>query len=132
MEELYADTDFILAIIKEDDWLQSRAREILEENQGDIVTSAVTVLEVIVVLKRHGIDDTAALVEDILGIAEPVNIEEEMLFQAAFYMDDGANPFDAFHLALAGDRKIISSDKEFDDLDADRIKIEEQGEEENQ
>jgi len=40
------------------------------------------------------------------------------------YMEDGANPFDAFHLAQSKDRKVISSDKEFDQLGAERIKLE--------
>lgn len=123
-EQVYADTDFILAIIKEDDWLQSNARDLLEKYDGDIVTSATTFLETLLVLKREGIKQYTAIVQDILEIAEPLHVEEETLFQAAFYMEDGANPFDAFHLAQSKDRKIISSDKEFDQLGAERIKLE--------
>jgi predicted nucleic acid-binding protein len=120
---VYADTDFILAIVKESDWLQSNARKILEE-EDEIYTSAATFLETIIVLKRSGIKDTAALVEDILGIVNVLEVDEEVLFQMAFYMDEGANPFDAYHAAISGEMPIISSDSVYDELGKERIKLE--------
>jgi len=121
----YADTDFILAIIKEDDWLQSNAKQILDENRGEIVTSAITFLETVLVLEKSGIDEVAPIFEDILGFVEPLEVDDQTLLQAAFYIRDGANPFDAFHIAIAGNKKIISSDKEFDKLGVERLKLEE-------
>ena len=36
---MFADTDFILALIKESDWLKTNAEKILEDNKGKIRTS---------------------------------------------------------------------------------------------
>lgn len=119
----YADTDFILAIIKEDDWLGSNAYKLLKEHEGEIVTSIITVLETIVVLKRSGIKNTPAIIEDILEIADPMYVDEDKLFQAAFYMKDGANPFDAFHAALSNEHTIISSDSIYEELNKKRIQL---------
>ncbi|MCJ7429361.1 MAG: hypothetical protein MUP66_03125 [Candidatus Nanohaloarchaeota archaeon QJJ-5] len=68
-------------------------------------------------------ENTATLVEDIRSIDDPFQIEKETIFQPAFYTDDGANPFDAFHLLMAKDR-TISPDKEFDQCGTDRISLE--------
>ena len=124
--DYYADTDFILSIIKEDDWLQSQSKKILEKHKGNIETSAATFLEAMMVLKRSGIEEEPEIMQDMLSIAKPINTPEEKLFKAAYYMKEyGINTFDAFHLAMTEDRKIISSDKEFDQTQKDRIKLEE-------
>jgi len=119
---MYADTDFLLAVIKEEDWLQSSAQETLEEHRGDITTSAIAVLETLLVLRRRGIGEPDAIVQDILEIAEPLHVSDETLFHAAFYMDEGATPFDAFHAALA-DGAVISSDAVYSGLGVDQIDL---------
>lgn len=119
---MYADTDFLLAVIKEEDWLQSRAEEVLEEHRGDIRTSVVAVLETLLVLRRRGIGEPEAIVQDILEIAEPLHVSDETLFHAAFYLEEGSNPFDAFHAALA-DGPVISSDAVYDGLGVDRVDL---------
>lgn len=121
---VYVEADFILALIKEDDWLQSQAGELYREYEGEIFSSSHAILEVLMVLDLEEVENFPALVEDILGIADLLFVDEETVFQAAFYMEEGATPFDAFHAAFADEMSIISSDKKYDELDLDRVSLE--------
>ncbi len=119
----YADTDFFLALIKEEDWLKSDARKILEEYEGDIWTSIVTVLEISLLCKREDIDIERAMV-DLVQIAELKEVKSDLVFQAAEYMErDGLNVFDAFHASFCGKEKMISSDKVFDRVLSERVEL---------
>jgi hypothetical protein len=40
--EVYVETDFILALIKDDDWLRNRAEAVFEEYRADLWTSRDT------------------------------------------------------------------------------------------
>jgi len=119
------EADFLLALIKEDDWLSSRAGELYQEHGDSLVTSSHALLEVLMVLEMENVDDFPELVGDILEIADLLHVEEKRVFQAAFFMEEGATPFDAFHAALAGHKTIISSDKKYDELGIERVKLEE-------
>lgn len=121
---IYADTDFFIALVKGDDWLQERATTIASENNGEIYTSRATLLELLLISDRFEFDRMEAL-SYALEIAE-VPEDETVLFQAADYMDQyGVTAFDAYHLAYADDDPVISSDKSFDDITKKRISIEE-------
>lgn len=121
---IYADTDFFIALVKDDDWLQDRAVEIALENEGRIYTSRATLLELLVISDRFEFDRMEVLTYA-LEIAT-VPEDEDVLFQAADYMEqDGLTAFDAYHLAYAGEDSIISSDNAFDDVTDDRLAIEE-------
>jgi predicted nucleic acid-binding protein len=120
---IYADTDFFIALVKDDDWLQDRATEIALENEGEIYTSRAPLLELLMISDRFGFDRMTALTYA-LEIAT-VPEDEDVLFQAADYMEqDGLTAFDAYHVAYAGESPIISSDKSFDEITDDRIPIE--------
>lgn len=82
---IYADTDFFIALVKDDDWLQDRAATIAREHAGDIYTSRATLLELLMISDRFDFDRMQALsyALDIASIAE----DEAVLFQAADYMD---------------------------------------------
>jgi len=121
---IYADTDFFIALVKDDDWLQKRAATIAAEHQGDIYTSRATLLELLMISDRFEFDQMEALsyVLDIASVPE----DETVLFQAADYMEQyGLTAFDAYHVAYADHDPIISSDKSFDDVTDSRISIEE-------
>ncbi|MCL9812410.1 type II toxin-antitoxin system VapC family toxin [Natranaeroarchaeum aerophilus] len=121
---IYADTDFFIALVKDDDWLQERAATIAAENEGEIYTSRATLLELLMISDRFSFDRMEALsyVLEIAAIPE----EETVLFQAADYMEQhGVTAFDAYHLAYAGDDPVVSSDTAFDTVTDDRIPIEE-------
>jgi predicted nucleic acid-binding protein len=121
---IYADTDFFIALVKDDDWLQERAATIAVENEGEIYTSRATLLELLMISDRFEFDRMEALTYalEIASIAE----DEDILFQAADYMEqNGLTAFDAYHVAYADEDPIISSDKACDEVTVDRIAIEE-------
>jgi len=119
---VYADTDFFLALVKKDDWLRKNA-EIKLEEIDKIETSLTTFIELCLIAKRYDfkLEEAAA---EIMQIAE-TDFDENIVFQAIHYQkSEGLNTFDAFQAAKSNG-KIISSDKEFDKLDIERIKLEE-------
>ncbi|MDY6775448.1 MAG: type II toxin-antitoxin system VapC family toxin [Halobacteria archaeon] len=121
---IYADTDFFIALVKEDDWLQKRASEIVEENAGEIYTSRMTLLELLVISNRFEFDRMEALAHalEIASVPE----EEDVLFRAADFMEKyGLTAFDAYHAAYAREDSIVSSDKEYNRVEGtERIPLE--------
>ncbi len=118
---MYADTDFWLALLKDDDWLAEQAEVHLEEYRGDLEVSLATFVELFLIEERFSFDrEQAALA--ILELAES-EVDEDVVFQASEYIDDGLNAFDAFHAALAGDA-ILSSDGAFDGTGVERVALE--------
>lgn len=120
---IYADTDFFIALVKDDDWLQERAGAIAMDHEGDIYTSRATLLELLMISDRFEFNRMEAL-SYALEIAS-VSSDETVLFQAADYMEQyGLTAFDAYHIAYADHDRIISSDQSFDDVTEKRISIE--------
>lgn len=118
---MYADTDFWVALLKDEDWLADQAVEVLQEYRGDLEVSLATFVELFLIEERYSFDREQA-VTSVLELAT-YDGNEDVLYQASAYVDDGLNTFDAFHAALA-DGKIISSDKAFDEIDVQRIELE--------
>lgn len=121
---IYVDTDFLLALGKQDDWLKQRAEAYLEEHQGEFVTSLPTFLELFFVAERYGLDRTQ-LIAETLELVQ-VEFSEDVLFEADELVERGFTVFDAFHAAAAllGGHQILSSDRAFDGLPVDRIRFE--------
>lgn len=121
---VFVETDFLLAIAKDDDWLQERAEDVLDEHE--VVTSPFTYLEMLIVLERHQFD-FVRLFANLLDIV-PVGDEEEqqIVLKAVAYFEDGMTPFDSFHAATAETRglPILSSDKAYEDVDSERLPLE--------
>ena len=86
-----AETDFLLAIAKDDDWPQERAEEALDER--GVVTSPFAYLELLIVLECHQFD-YVRLFANLLDIV-PVGNEEEQqaVLKAVAYFEDGMTPF---------------------------------------
>jgi predicted nucleic acid-binding protein len=111
--EVYVETDFILALIKDDDWLRNRAEAVFEEYRADLWTSRDTLIELMMVAYREGwnvervITDTNALLE-VRGDTETV------LAAASHVQEHGFTPFDALHLVNSGGDPIVSSDESYD------------------
>ena len=121
---IYADTDLFLALVKSEDWLRKNAVEIVKKNKGDIVTSVVTVVESLLVCRRHGID-TEEMVGSIFGIAQVYGLSNEDAMQVAHLIKaENVGVFDSFHAVLSRDISIVSSDKVYDRLGKERIKLE--------
>jgi predicted nucleic acid-binding protein len=121
---VFVETDFLLAISKDDDWLQERAEEALTDR--DVVTSPFAYLELLIVLERHQFD-YVRLFANLLDIV-PVSNEKEqqVVLKTVAYFEDGMTPFDSFHAATAETRgfSILSSNKAYGDIDADRVPLE--------
>lgn len=121
---VFVETDFLLAIIKDDDWFQGRAEDVLDER--DVVTSPFAYLELLVVLERHQFD-YVRLFANLLDVV-PVGDENEqqVVLKAVSYFEDRMTPFDSFHAAIAETRglPILSSDRAYEDVDPQRLPLE--------
>ncbi len=121
---VYVETDFLLALAKDADWLKDRAEETLEER--DVVTSTYSYLELLLIRERHDFDHVT-LVANMLEVV-PVETEEEhqIVLKAVNYIEDGLTAFDAFHAATADTRghTIVSSDNTYADVDPERLPLE--------
>ncbi|HLC67237.1 MAG TPA: PIN domain-containing protein [Candidatus Nanoarchaeia archaeon] len=124
MAKVYADTDFFLALLKNDDWLKSAASKIYQKYKGNICTSSATFLELFLVAKRLGMDIKQIAVTA-LEFAELTNGDANSVLLAAHYIQEkNVNVFDAFHAAYAYDLSIVSSDHIFDRIGMRRIALE--------
>ena len=110
---MYADLDFWLALLKDDDWLADRAESLLDEHEDDLEVSLATFIELFLVEERFSFDRERA----VTAILELATYEGDpnVVYQASENIDEGLNTFDAFHAALSGG-SIISSDGIYDDL----------------
>lgn len=126
---VFVETDFLLALAKDDDWLQERTEDALTEH--DVVTSPVAYLELLIVLDRHQFD-YVRLFANLLDVV-PVDgqAENQTVLKAVNYFEDGMTPFDSFHAATAETRElaILSSDNAYESVDPERSPLEPQGDE---
>jgi len=120
----YVDTDFLMALIKPDDWLKEPAEKILGKYRGDLWTSSVAIVEVLMVAGRFSLN----LENVVVSIYEMVRVPDMPryipLAAARFIRVKGMRTFDAFHAASAGEDAIISSDRIFDKAGLRRIPLE--------
>ena len=121
---MFADTDFILALIKESDWLKKNALKILKQNRGKIKTSVSVMMELAHICRRLKINT----IKTFANIFELVDVDESaysVCMQAAVYVEKyNFAVFDAFHAAFCGNDIIISSDSVYDKISMERIKLE--------
>ncbi len=50
---MYAETDFLLALIKDEDWLGDAAESVYHEHQDELWTSRFTLVELLMVAYRE-------------------------------------------------------------------------------
>jgi predicted nucleic acid-binding protein len=121
---VFVETDFLLAIAKDDDWLQERAEAVLDERE--VVTSPFAYLELLIVLDRKQFD-YVRLFANLLDIV-PVSHEEgkQIVLKAVAYLEDGMTPFESFHAATAETRglSILSSDNVYGEVAAEHLPLE--------
>jgi hypothetical protein len=116
----YAETDFLLALIKEDDWLAEPA-EAVYETHDELWTSPYTLVELMLVAYRedwnvlHVVASAKELV-DVRGDTEAI------LAAASYVEDEGFTPLDALHLVQSGDDVIVSSETDYDGF-SDRLAL---------
>jgi predicted nucleic acid-binding protein len=121
---VFVETDFLLALAKDDDWLQESAEAVLDDRK--VVTSPLAYLELLLVLERSDFD-YVRLFANLLDLV-PVGADErrQTVLKAVTYFKDGMTPFDAFHAATAETRElsILSSDRAYGAVDPDRVPLE--------
>lgn len=116
---MYADTDFFLALLKGSDWLKGKALSILEDYKNEITTSEATFIELMLLSDKYKLDPID-LTSNVMALS---HIQDPIYLKAAYFVKKGVTVFDAFHAAHAGN-SIISSDKVYDKLGFERIKLE--------
>ena len=121
---MFADTDFILALVKDTDWLKENAVNILKENKGKIKTSISVMIEVALMCKKFKVNTMNTFAH----IFEIINVDDEtysVCMRAALYIEKyNLNVFDAFHAASCKDEKIISSDDVYESVGIERVRLE--------
>lgn len=119
---LYVETDFILALIKGDDWLQDRAEAIYEERGDDLWTNRDTLIELMMVAYREGWN-VERVVADTNALFEVTGDTDSVLAAASHVQEHGFTPFDALHLVNSKRAPIVSSDDSYDEF-SERLLLE--------
>ncbi|WP_049921146.1 PIN domain-containing protein [Halopiger djelfimassiliensis] len=110
---MYAETDFLLALIKDEDWLGDAAETVYREHRDELWTSQFTLIELLMVAYREE-RDTERVVSNAANLVE-VRGDVETVVTAATYVEDrGFTPFDALHLVESNGDTIVSSDDTYD------------------
>lgn len=110
---MYAETDLLLALIKDGDWLGDAAEKVYREHREDLWTSRFTLVELLLVAYREDRDvervvTNAAALLDVRGDVDTV------VAAATYVEDDGFTPFDALHLVESDGDTVVSSDDTYD------------------
>ena len=112
---MYAETDFLLALIKDEDWLGTRAETVYRDTQGELWTSAFTLVELLLVAYREDLCATR-VVANATELVDVRGDSDTVLTAATYVEDDGFTPFDAIHLAESDGDTIVSSDETYEGI----------------
>ncbi|ELZ92983.1 PilT protein domain-containing protein [Haloferax mucosum ATCC BAA-1512] len=128
---MYVETDFLIALVKNEDWLRDSALEALQE-RDDIHTSILAYAEVLVLFydreqSEYDIDAPRAIANllELVPIT-PKEHEDAVLAAAAFLEEYRLTPFDALHagvIATSGE-EVLSSEQDYDTVGLDRTPLE--------
>ena len=128
---MYVETDFLTALLKDDDWLQAAAIRALEE-RDDIHTSILAYAEILVLFydreaATYDIDAPRAITNLLeLVPIQPKEHEDAVLAAAAFIDEDDLTPFDALHAGIVttGENRVLSTEQDYDTVGLDRTPLE--------
>jgi hypothetical protein len=112
---MYAETDFLLALIKEEDWLGNAAETVYRDHHEELWTSQFTLIELLMVAYREGLD-TERVVANAAGLVEVRGGVDTVVTAATYVEDHGFTPFDALHLVESDGDTIVSSDSAYEDI----------------
>ena len=131
---MYVETDFLTALVKDEDWLRESALRALDERE-DPHTSILAYAEVLVLFyDREQADyeiDAPRAIANLLELVPitPPEHEDAVLAAAAFIEEYQLTPFDALHagvVATSGE-DVLSSEQDYDTVGLDRIPLEPDG-----
>lgn len=112
---MYAETDFLLALIKDEDWLGDAAESVYRDHRDDLWTSQFTLIELLLVAYRED-RDTERIVSNAASLVEVRGDVETVVAAATYIEDHGLTPFDALHLVESDGDTIVSSDETYADI----------------
>jgi len=115
---VYLDTDCILALVKDSDWLKVSVEKRLK-GEDKLVTSVLTVVECRLVLLREATIDEAFRVEEVIKCwkIKLIPLDEKVMKRSKKLMqqNDFLGTFDSIHIATAliNNEPILSTDHVF-------------------
>jgi hypothetical protein len=110
---MYAETDFLLALIKDEDWLGDAAEAVYRDHQDELWTSQFTLIELLMVAYREE-RDTERVVTNAAALLEVRGDVDTVVTAATYVEDHGFTPFDALHLVESDGDIIVSSDETYE------------------
>ena len=123
---MYAETDFLLALLKDEDWLGDAAETVYREHRNELWTSQFTLIELLLVAYREE-RDTARIVTNAAELVEVRGDVDTVVAAATYVEDHGFTPFDALHLVESDGDTVVSSDGTYEDF-APRLDLTEMAE----
>ena len=106
---MYVETDFLLALIKDEDWLGAAAEAVYRRHQDNLWTSQFTLIELLLVAYRED-RDTERVVTNAASLVEVRGDVDTVVAASTYVEDHGFTPFDALHLVESDGDTIVSSD----------------------
>ncbi len=110
---MYVETDFVLALVKDDDWLGEAAEDVYREHRESLWTSRFTLVELLLVAYREGLD-AERVVTNAASLVEVRGDVDSVVAAASYVADHGFTPFDAIHLVEADGDTIVTSDDAYE------------------
>lgn len=118
----YVETDFILALIKDDDWLRHPAETLYQEHGDELWTDRDTLIELMMVAYREDWN-VERVVADSNALLEVRGDTDTVLAAASHVQEHDFTPFDALHLVNSKACPIVSSDDSYAAF-SDRVPLE--------
>ena len=131
---MYVETDFLIGLAKQDDWLQDAALDALDD-YDDIHTSIAAYTEFFMLTydpetADYGID-IGRVVADLVELVpvQPPEHEEAVLTAAVLAAEQEFTPFDAIHAGIATvtDESVLTTEQDYDAIELDRVPLDELG-----
>jgi hypothetical protein len=110
---MYAETDFLLALIKDEDWLGEAAEVVYQDHHEELWTSQFTLIELLLVSYREN-RDAERVITNAAALVEVRGDVDTVVAAASYVEDHGFTPFDALHLVESNGDPIVSSDDAYE------------------
>ena len=112
---MYAETDFLLALVKDEDWLGDAAETVYRDHRDELWTSQFTFIELLLVAYRED-RDTERVVTNAANLVEVRGDVDTVVAAATYIEDHGFTPFDALHPVESDDDTIVSSNEAYESV----------------
>lgn len=110
---MYAETDFLLALIKDEDWLGDAAETVYQNHRDELWTSQFTLIELFMVAYREN-RDTERVITNAASLLDVRGDVDTVVTAATYVEDHGFTPFGALHLVESDGDTIVSSDEAYE------------------